>query len=624
MKYNIGLSIYLLTAIFQGCDKPQEKKEIMDKARDFHSYAIPSEARVKHLNWDVSVDFDNQTIAGTADWEIEKTPNAQAIHFDTRYLTIKRVTDQAGDDLDHTLAEDQGYMGSDLKISLKENTTRVIIEYATQAVAPALQWLNPTQTLGKNAPFLFTQSQAILARSWIPCQDSPGIRFTYNAQVKVPDGLMAVMSAENPREKMAGGKYVFNMPQPIPSYLMALAVGDFEFGEVGPRTAIYAEKGMLEKALWEFTDMENMLIAAEELYGPYAWDRYDLIVLPPSFPFGGMENPRITFATPTVVAGDRSLTSLVAHELAHSWSGNVVTNSNWNDFWLNEGFTVYFERRIMEALYGADYAEMLAALGFNDLKNQVDELGAESPDTHLQLNLKDRDPDEGMTDIAYEKGYFFLREIEGRVGREKFDQFLRNYFELYAFKPMDTEMFLEYLNKELGIPSTISAPSPNDWVFGPGIPMMEFKPSSERFARVRTQAEQFSLNGEVDETQAENWTTVEWLEFLHLIPDSLNADQINILDSKFELSQSGNSEIFFAWMKKLIRSEHDQCLDRLGKFLTSVGRRKFILPLFEELVAKEKYSEWALETYKIARSNYHSVTYNSVDALFEEKGLAIS
>ena len=282
------------------------------------------------------------------------------------------------------------------------------------------------------------------------------------------------MSAENPTAVNAEAVYSFAMPHPVPSYLLALAVGELEFRPLGgsPRAGVYAEPPVVEKAAAEFADTEKMIAAAEALYGPYRWGRYDLLVLPPSFPFGGMENPRLTFATPTIIAGDRSLVSLVAHELAHSWSGNLVTNATWNDFWLNEGFTTYFEMRIMEAVYGREHSEMLAALAHQDLADAVAEAGATSPDTHLRLNLAGRNPDEGVTSIPYDKGYFFLRLIEETVGREAWDAFLRGYFDTFAFQSMDTDGFLAYLREKLlaGRPGVEEKLQIAAWVDGPGIP----------------------------------------------------------------------------------------------------------------------------------------------------------
>ncbi|HEY0742319.1 MAG TPA: M1 family aminopeptidase/hydrolase, partial [Chryseosolibacter sp.] len=345
----------------------QPKQETHAMKKDPHSYSKPTEAKVTHLSWKASVDFDLKTIQATATWNIEQIGNPKEIVFDTKGLTIQTVTLDDGTAAEYKSGKPDEILGSELVVSIKPETKSVSIQYVTDPSAEALQWLSAQQTAGKKFPFLFTQSQAILARSWVPCQDSPGIHFTYDAEVTVPKDLLALMSASNPQQKNSTGVYKFEMKQPISSYLLALAVGDVSFKPISDRSGVYAEPSLVDTAAWEFADLEKMIAGAEELYGPYAWERYDVIVLPPSFPFGGMENPRLTFATPTILAGDRSLTSLIAHELAHSWSGNLVTNATWNDFWLNEGFTVYFETRIMEKLYGKDYAEMLASLNLQDL-----------------------------------------------------------------------------------------------------------------------------------------------------------------------------------------------------------------------------------------------------------------
>src|SRR5690606_15462217 len=356
------LFIFLIAAC-----RPETKQE-PDMTPDPHSYANSEQVVVKHLDWDATVDFETKRINARATWTIDKQEkNATDLILDARSIKIARVT--LDDDLptEFTLGDEDPILGQPLRVKLLPNTTRVSIYYETLPGSEALQWLSPQQTAGKILPFLFTQSQAILARSWIPCQDSPGIRFTYNANVSVPKDLIALMSASNPQQKNDSGHYTFEMKQPIPSYLLALTVGDISFRPISQRAGVYAEPVTLEAAAWEFADLEKMIAGAEELYGEYRWDRYDVIVLPPSFPFGGMENPRLTFVTPTLLAGDRSLTSVIAHELAHSWSGNLVTNKTWNDFWLNEGFTVYFETRIMEKLYGREHAEMLAVLNLHDL-----------------------------------------------------------------------------------------------------------------------------------------------------------------------------------------------------------------------------------------------------------------
>ncbi len=447
------LSIVAMSIVFTSACGPDNKQPALghggqetEPVRDVHSYARPDEAVIRHLALDLDVDFDKRTLAGTATYDIEVKPGATEIVLDARDLVIQevRVDDEV---VTYSLGESLPYLGQPLAIPVTDKARKLVIRYATQPAAEALQWLEPAQTAGKKSPYLFTQGQAILTRTWIPIQDSPGIRLTYSATIRVPAGLMAVMSASNPTAKRGDGTYTFSMPQAIPAYLIALAVGDLEFRSLGERTGVYSEPVMVDACATEFADLEKMVAAAESLYGPYQWERYDVIVLPPSFPFGGMENPRLTFATPTIIAGDKSLIALIAHELAHSWSGNLVTNATWNDFWLNEGFTVYFESRIMEAMYGKSYSDMLVALGHQGLVQTVSELSPE--DTHLYLNLAGRNPDDGMNDIAYEKGAHFLMRLEQAVGREKFDAFLKGYFDTYQFKSVSTEAFVAYLRKNL-------------------------------------------------------------------------------------------------------------------------------------------------------------------------------
>ena len=364
----LGLALFI-----GGCgSKPQYETPLMKQ--DPHSYSRPSEAKVTHLRWTAHINFDSKIIDGTASWQIDQSAGADSIVLDTKDLDIKKITLDGKIPAQFQLGKKDPILGQSLAIAIKPETKTVDIQYQTSPGAEALQWLSPQQTAGKEQPFLFTQSQAILARSWVPCQDTPGMRFTYEADVTVPKNLIALMSASNPQQKNATGRYQFEMKQPISSYLLALAVGDLVFKPISDRSGVYAEKSLVDTAAWEFADLEKMIAGAEELYGPYRWERYDVLVLPPSFPFGGMENPRLTFATPTILSGDRSLTSLIAHELAHSWSGNLVTNATWNDFWLNEGFTVYFETRIMEKLYGADYSEMLASLNMQDLNDEIESL----------------------------------------------------------------------------------------------------------------------------------------------------------------------------------------------------------------------------------------------------------
>lgn len=601
------------TASDNGSDAKKEQIAAMKLATDFHSYAQPNEAKVTHLSWNANVNFETKVIEGTARYDIEVAEDAERILFDIRNLDIQNVKVD-GQDVEFEIGPEKEFLGQPLSIPVSGSAKEVSIEYASSPDAGALLWVEG------DSPFLFTQSQAILARTWIPIQDSPGIRFTYDAEVSVPEGLLALMSAENPTEKNAESVYTFKMDQPIPSYLMALAVGDISFMPIGERTGVYATPDLIEAAHYEFQEMDDMLVAAEELYGTYAWGRYDLLILPAAFPFGGMENPRLTFATPTIIAGDRSLTALVAHELAHSWSGNLVTNSTWDDFWLNEGFTVYFEQRIMEAVYGREISEMLALLSYQGLLSEVEEIMDRNPnDTHLKLHLKDRDPDEGMSAIAYDKGYFFLRLLEETAGRERFDTFLKTYFNSNAFKVMDTERFVAYLNENLLTEEERAAVNLDAWIYGAGVPDNVPVVSSDRIAAVDTAIANW-ITGEMtpEDLDWENWVYQERYRFLTNIPaGSIDKDRLAQLDAAYDITSTGNNEVLFAWLQQALRYDYEPAYDRAEEFLVNVGRRKFLTPLYSEMKETGKI-EMARAIYAKARPNYHSVAYNTMDELLGE------
>lgn len=609
----------LLIVIVGSCDTQHNNDNPMNK-QDPHSYAAPARAAVTHLTWQATVNFETRTIDATASWKIE-SHGADSIVLDTKGLVIKSVELNSNATTPYVLGENDPVLGQALAIPISNETNTITIKYQTSPGAEALQWLSPQQTAGKRSPFLFTQSQAILARSWIPCQDTPGVRFTYEADVKVPNELLALMSASNPKEKNPSGVYHFEMRQPISSYLLALAVGDLAFQSISERSGVYAEPSLVDTAVWEFADLEKMISTAESLYGPYQWDRYDVLVLPPSFPFGGMENPRLTFATPTILSGDRSLTSLIAHELAHSWSGNLVTNATWNDFWLNEGFTVYFETRIMEKLYGKDYGEMLASLNLQDLKDEVESLRSKGQyaDTRLQLDLENRNPDEGVTSIAYNKGYYFLRSIEEKHGREKFDEFLKDYFSDNAFGSMDTETFRSYISEyfQSKFSITLDRAVFDRWINTEGIPEDLPLPRSGRFEKVDQLLTSWKAEKKLDKSIGQNWSTHEWLHFLKNLPDDLSQQQLEELDRFGNFTASGNAEIIAAWGVLAIRNHYEKMQPRIESFLINTGRRKFLSPLYSELVKTPEGKKLAREIYQRARPNYHFVATNTFDKLLE-------
>ncbi|WP_452221517.1 M1 family metallopeptidase [Lacinutrix salivirga] len=607
--------IFSLTLLLSSCN--EEKKEItMAKyVEEPHSYAQPNDAVITHLDFNFEANFVTKTIKGIAKYTIENN-NASQIILDSKFLDIYNVLAN-GQPTTFKLGDFDEMLGQPLTINIKEDTKTITVFYETTSKTEALQWLDPQQTADKTHPFLLTQGQAILTRTWIPIQDSPQIRITYNATAQVPKELMAVMSAENPKQKSADGFYSFKMEQPIPPYLIALAIGDFEYKAISNRTGVYAEKSMLNKVHNEFSDMEKMVAAAENLYGTYAWDQFDVIVLPPSFPFGGMENPRLTFATPTVIAGDKSLTSLIAHELAHSWSGNLVTNATWDDFWLNEGFTVYFEMRIMEALYGKERANMLALISRQDLTEELEGFENEPERTQLKLDLKGANPDDGMNSIAYDKGYLFLRTLEEKVGRDKFDAFLKNYFTSHAFKTMTTEKFVEHLNTNLLKNNNVTF-NAEEWIYKPGIPENQAKITSNAFTKVEETLQEFVKTNTINKSATSDWTPQEWVHFIRNFPADMTAQQMQVLDNTFTLSDSSNSYIAMVWYEQAINHDyHGNNVDaKIENFLTNVGRRWYVNTIFKAFKRNNRTEE-ALNIYKKSRANYHAVTVNTIDELLE-------
>jgi leukotriene-A4 hydrolase len=595
-------------------------------ARDVHSFSNPEKVRVTNVDLDWEVVFEEKIIRGFADLKFERAPDAgdAPLVLDTRDLKIERAETSSDDGktfqtAEFKLGEADKILGAPLTIRLPEGANKVRVHYSTAPTASGLQWLAPEQTAGRQKPFMFSQAQAIHARSFIPLQDSPQVRITYTARVRTPKDLLAVMSAEgNSQTGERTGEYNFKMTRPIPSYLIAVAVGDLRFQSLGNRTGVYAEPSVVEKAAKELSDTEKMVEATEAVYGPYRWGRYDILVLPPSFPFGGMENPLLTFATPTILAGDKSLVSLVAHELAHSWSGNLVTNATWRDFWLNEGFTTYLERRIIEAVYGEPRREMEAVLGRRSLEDELKTL--DDRDEILHVDLTGRDPDEGFTGVPYEKGALFLRALEEKFGREKFDRFLRGYFDRFAIQSITTETFLDYLDKNLLAenPNVVTREKIDEWIEKPGIPQDAPQPASDAFQKTETAAADFAAGrAAARDIQTGNWTTQEWLHFLRSLPEGLGADKMAELDAAFNLTKSGNSEIAFQWLLMGIKNKYAASDARLEEFLTSIGRRKFVKPLFDELVKTPEGTERAKQIYAKARPGYHPITQTTVDEILK-------
>lgn len=583
---------------------------------DPHSFAEYEKVRIKHLRLDLDADMDAHRLSGHVTLDLDRIdPEHPRLVLDSRGLEIGDVTaPEAGGNfrpLSWRLGEahTNGDLGQPLIIVLPEGVDQVRIDYASSPQAFGLQWLDEEQT-SSGQPFMFSQSQPHYARTWVPLQDTPAVRYTFDATVRVPENLMAVMGAAgNPHQRNERGEYSFNMPEPVPSYLMAIAVGDLEFAGIGPRTGVYAEPEWIEAAAAEFEPLEKMVDIGENLYGPYRWGRYDLLVLPPSFPFGGMENPRLSFVTPTIIAGDGSLLALVAHELAHSWSGNLVTNAAWRDLWLNEGFTVYFESRIMEKLYGERIADMLAVLEWQDLASELAQNDGKS--TSLVLDIDANDPEGAFTGIPYAKGRFFLDWIEHRFGREAIDNFLRAYFDHFAFQSITTETFRDYLQANLVAehPDVLSMDEVDQWLYEPGLPEFAVAPESGAFEQVDGWRERW-LAGEVSaaELPGDDWSVYEWLHFLIGLEGELDRERMAALDQAWSLTGSGNYEILFQWLMRSIETQYEPGIERLETFLLEVGRNKFTRPLYSALADTDWGREWAIDVYQRAKAGYHPLT----------------
>lgn len=587
---------------------------------DKFTYANYDKVRMTHLSLNLDVNFDEKVLDGTATIDFKVVdPTAHTLNLDTKDLTIRSVqglgTDGQWHAMDFRLADKDEVLGTRLEIPFSKGTNKVRVDYRTSPTAEGLQWLSPEQTAGKKHPYLFSQAQALNARTMAPLQDTPAVRITYDATLRVPDGLRPLMSAEQ-GEKDENGEYHFKMPQPIPSYLLAIAVGDIKFKAINDHIGVYAEDYILDAAAEEFSETPKMEQATAKLYGPYRWGRYDLIVLPPSFPFGGMENPRLSFMTPTLIAGDKSLTNVVAHELAHSWSGNLVTNSSWRDAWLNEGFTSYVENRVMEELYGVPRAKMEQVLSLDDVKRDI--AGAARPElTYLKLPADLGHPDDAFSNVAYVKGQFFLQFLEQRYGRDNFDAFLKGYFDHFAFQSISTEDFLSYMQENLAkkFPGKVSKEEIDAWVYGPGLPDTFVPAKSDAFDKVDAARTAWLAGGSTGDTS--NWSTHEWLYFLNNMPDGLTEAQLKKMDDDFGFNGNQNAEIAFAWYMLAIQNNYSDVDTELEKFLMSVGRGKFIYRLYGALVGlNDDARSWAKQVYAKARPGYHPIAQRRIDAIF--------
>ncbi|GAB5355776.1 hypothetical protein AAMO2058_000234400 [Amorphochlora amoebiformis] len=585
---------------------------------------------------DLDVDFAAKVLKGSITVKAEALTDANSIALDTKDLTISKVEDGKGAPLKYELLKPHPVFGSKLEIKFGEKlakgeSTDVKIYYATSPKSSAIQWLPPSNTSGKKHPYLFTQCQAIHARAMFPCMDSPGIKSKYSARVTVPDPLVALMSAARLKRSSDGKKSVYTFEQnvPTPAYLVALVVGALEERKIGPRSSVWSEAEMVDAGAKEFEDTELYLKTAEDIAGPYVWGRYDILLLPPSFPYGGMENPCLTFVTPTLLAGDKSLATVVIHEIAHSWMGNLVTCKTWVDFWMNEGFCRILELKIIKALFGDKHFDLYACIGLKALQESIRHFGCNHEYTKMRPDLKDVDPDDAFSSVPYEKGMNFLIYLENLVGGEKlFNPFLKAYCENFKYKTITAKEFQKFFlgemkgkvdDKKLG---TIEW---EKWMTSTGMPYVENKFDTTLIDESIKAAESCCKGGDVERKMVDKWSTPQKVVFF----DKLETMQIaalekaksagteekekekfreilTTLDKACEFSKSRNSEIRFRWYKLGIRCDFEEVFPDTVKFITAQGRMKFVRPLYR-LLFGSKGKKLALDTFKSHREMYHAI-----------------
>jgi aminopeptidase N len=571
---------------------------------------------VKHIDLAWQVDFARRRLEGQVVLELA-SPGAGALDLDSKAIDIRSVQTGDGTSIPFTLGNDEEILGRRLRLDLPSGTRSIRIDYATSPDALALQWLDAVQTSSGKHAFLFSQCQPIHARTMLPIQDSPIARVTYRAEVTVPEALTAVMSA-GPAGVRAGPSpgtrtFLFTMPQPIPPYLIALAVGELASRDLSPRARVWAEPAIVEAAAWEFAGIEPMIVMAEKLFGNYEWDRYDMIVLPPSFPYGGMENPRMTFLTPTLLAGDRSLVDVVCHELAHSWTGNLVTNATWEHFWLNEGFTVWAERRILEALHGEAPAVLGWAIGQNELEESLKRFGLESPMTKLRCDLQGIDPDDVFSSLPYEKGARFLSLIERTVGRPRFDELVRAYIARFRFTSITTEQFMQFL--ETNVPGTAGKIGANRWLYEPGMPENAPVFRSPDLEELTALADGWNSGRRPAPDQFRNWNPNQLLVYVQHLPRELPAADCEWLDRTFRLNGQGNHEILVEWLTIAATSDYEPAFGRMREVLTRVGRVKYLRRLYVALGRHPRTRKLARDIFNAAAPTYHHLSRRIVEGL---------
>jgi len=586
---------------------------------DPHSYTDLSQGKITHVDLRIKIDFDAHILNIEADYQLAK-PVSGSLFLDSSKINLKSVQAN-GHPIQYEFDEQDELLGERLHLQGLKNASSFTLTFATSPDARALQWLPAVQTAGGEYPFLFSQCQAIHARSVFPCQDTPSVRFTFTAEVEVPGSLTVVLAAEQvgSEERDANKVFRFKMPQPIPAYLFAIGAGNLTFHELGPRTGVYAEPEIIEAAAWEFAENEAKIVEAEKLLGPYLWGRYDLLILPPSFPYGGMENPRLTFLTPTAILGTRGQTSLITHELAHAWTGNLVTNATWEDFWLNEGWTTYAEVRITEILEGEKSAALKAAYAEQALFDAMELVGMDSLLTRLKVPSEGRDPDSTVTVIPYFKGAFLLMEFEYAVGRKRFDEFIQKYTRTYQFQSLTTEAFLEFLKSEL--PEVFEKVNVQEWVYEPGLPEKRHKPQSDLYDNVQEVLRAYKAGTRPTREQVTNWHRYQILSFLQALPKQIPVDDCKHLEYVLDLKNKNDAGFYSFFYATCIASEYEEILPRVEEFIGRIGRLLYLQPIFRAMIATGWAKPHARRIFENVRERHHKITAHVINKMLEEAGL---
>ncbi|EGD76915.1 hypothetical protein PTSG_12699 [Salpingoeca rosetta] len=579
-----------------------------------------ADAACTHFSLDLTIDFAAKTISGSTTLTVEiRGDDVRELHLDGKDLSIDATTlADSGERLD--LVEKATPLGMDYTIHLpagleKGSSVKVKLVYSTSPLASGVQWLRPEQTAVKEHPFMFTQCQAIHARSLMPCQDTPAFKCTYDATMRTPKGLRALMSAKLVDENLNAGDNIslfkFEQKTAIPTYLLAIVAGSLFSRDLSERCRVWGEQGTVDKAAYEFEEVEKMLGAAEELLGPYVWERYDMVVLPPSFPYGGMENPMLTFLTPTLLAGDRSLVNVVVHEIVHSWTGNLVTSSTWEHFWLNEGFTVFCERKILGRLEGRLERHLAAYEGLNALRDSVEHFGEDSPYTALCPKFDGSlDPDDVFSSVPYEKGSNFLFYLESIVGEEAMNDFLKKYVIRFSHKSITTDDFQKFFTEFFADKAeALKQVQWEEWYNRPGMPIVKNKFDDTLVTKATNAADEFIAKTDFEGfTFDYGFSTMQEIVFYdHLLQkQSVPAAPIKFL-MKSRFPNTSNAELRFRILSLCMKANLTEFNKQVIDFLTSQGRMKFVRPLFRLFAKVPGNAYKATEVFKAHRSQYHNI-----------------